>query len=268
MVLHPLDEGDASAGLSEPRHAIPAWQAVEKTQKQSSKEWVLISQVDHAQLAGDLAARLQSALFPQLSSDVLKAIALHDAGWATFDDCGNGDASEYHPKINDNGRPLSFLDVKPAEFIIAWTGSIVEAQRVSNAAGYLVSRHFSRLAEGRLTSRIDDEEDTSRLRQFLHQERERQKRISTSSRLSVAELETLTDVLQFCDLLSLYLCCGSNQPVEFPQAFDGIHVKVRWDQKMFRCDPAVFGSGASLGICGRSYGIRQGSSHDLAFLIR
>ncbi len=30
-------------------------------------------------------------------------------------------------------------------------------------------------------------------------------------------MEYWTDVLQFCDLLSLYLCCGSEESVEFPQ---------------------------------------------------
>jgi len=268
MVLHPLDnDGGSSAPTSSISVPVPAWQAVERKQKQSSHGWLLIAQVDHSQLAGDLAARLKSPVIPPLAPDVIQAIAVHDAGWAPFDNAGMTAKRDIHPKLNDDGRPLSFLDVRPPDFVVAWNGSIAEAEKVSPAGGFIVSRHFSRLAEGRLNSRIDDEEDTSRLREFLHTERARQSRLSSITSATPTELEDLTDILQFCDLLSLYLCCGAADPVEFPQAFHEVHVRVSRQADMFHFDPVLFGSGVSLGICGRSYGLSAGSG-SLAFLLQ
>src|SRR5881397_335778 len=65
--------------------AIPAWEAVERKQKQEANAWWLVAQSDHAALSGDLAANLSSPFFPKLDIDVVHAISLHDAGWAHFD---------------------------------------------------------------------------------------------------------------------------------------------------------------------------------------
>jgi hypothetical protein len=269
MVLHPLEHaGSAGRSRSSSPQPIPAWHAVEKRQRQSAKQWLLITQVDHAQLAGDLAARLESPLIPQLTPDLVRAIALHDAGWEQFDTGADKRTRELHPRLNDDGRPLSFLDVTPADFVVAWNGSITQAEQVCPAGGFIVSRHFFRLGEGRLNSQIDDEEDTSRLRQFLHAEKDRQARLSRLTSCSSQELETLTDVLQFCDLLSLYLCSGASEAVEFPQAFGNVHVAVQKDEDMFRCEPSMFGSGVSLGVCGRLYGEAAAGSRELAFLLQ
>ena len=269
MVLHPLDTQTGAEQGSKFRAPIPAWKAVETKQKQPAKDWLLITQVDHADLAGALAARLQSPLIPPLQADIVRAIAVHDAGWAAFDAAGGGSPDLFHPKLKDDGTPLSFLDVCPADFLVAWKASIREGQQACPAGGFMVSRHFCRLAEGRLSSRIDNEEDTSRLRRFLHEEAERQNRLTAVAGYSRAELEALTDVLQFCDLLSLYLCCGATEAVEFPQSIRNIHVKVRREADMFQCDPAVFGSGVSLGISGRLYGgMGKSECRSLAFLIQ
>ena len=229
MVLHPLldlpaiERTVSSSGNS----PVPAWTAVEQKQKQPAKEWLLITQVDHAQLAGDLATRLQSPLFPQLHEGLVRAISLHDAGWAEFDArVTSAKGRTAFPRLNDRGKPLSFLEANPAEFVVAWTGSIDQAEEIGPAGGIVVSRHFCRLAEGRLCSRIDDEEDTSRLRQFLHSENARQQKLIGAEHCSSGDLDLLTDVLQFCDLLSLYLCCGASEPVQFPQQFRGTTVSL------------------------------------------
>lgn len=271
MVLYPLvDSAEIERTLSQSGNSpLTAWTAVEQKQKQPAKEWLLITQVDHAQLAGDLAARLHPALFPRIEEDLVRAISLHDAGWAEFD--AGLTISEGHtafPRLNDRGKPLSFLEASPAEFVIAWTVSIDKAEESGAAGGIIVSRHFCRLAEGRLTSRIDDEEDTSRLRQFLHGENVRQQKLFAGARYSSGELDVLTDILQFCDLLSLYLCCGASQQVQFPQEFGGTTINLCRDADLFRLQPAVFGSGVSLGICARVYTqAGAGPSRELAFLL-
>jgi hypothetical protein len=271
MVLYPLvDSPQTERTLSDAGSSpVPAWTAVEHKQKQPAKEWLLITQVDHAQVAGDLAARLQSSLFPQLDEGLVRAISLHDAGWADFD--AGLTTSEGHPsfpRLNDRGKPLSFLEATPAEFVVAWSGSIDKVEKSGPAGGIIVSRHFCRLAEGRLTSRIDNEEDSSRLRQFLHSENARQQKLVGGANYSSTELNVLTDVLQFCDLLSLYLCCGASEPVHFPQEFGGTMVSVCRDADLFRFQPRIFGSGVSLGIGARLYTqASAGSSRALAFLL-
>jgi hypothetical protein len=271
MVLHPLlDAPEIERTVpSSANPPLPAWTAVEQKQKQPATEWLLITQVDHAQLAGDLAARLQCPLLPQLDEGLVRAISSHDAGWAGFD--AGLTTSEGHPsfpRLNDRGKPLSFLEATPAEFVVAWTGSIDKAEKSGPAGGIIVSGHFCRLAEGRLTSRIDNEEDTSRFRQFLHSENARQQKLVGGANYSSSQLHVLTDVLQFCDLLSLYLCCGASEPVHFPQEFGGTTVSVCRDADLFRFQPRIFGSGVSLGIGARLYTqAGAGASRALAFLL-
>ncbi len=140
MVLYPLNSPERTR-----EDLIPAWDAIERTQKQAATEWWLIAQPDHAALAGDLASRISSSEFPQLDSQLLQAIALHDEGWAQFD---GGSA----PKLNGQGRPLSFLEAAPPEFVSAWCGSIARAAHVAPMGGIMVSEHFCRLARARLQS--------------------------------------------------------------------------------------------------------------------
>src|SRR5437868_11158663 len=101
MVLYPLSQVSGSAQTpSNHSQAVPAWDAVERKQKESASEWWLIAQPDHAMLAGDLSARMQSPLFSVIPDEVVKAIALHDEGWRPVD---SGEPRQ------DKGRPLSFL---------------------------------------------------------------------------------------------------------------------------------------------------------------
>lgn len=242
MVLHPLAPG----GREQRRRApIPAWQAVEKRQRQTAEAWWLIAQTDHAALAGDLAARLDFPSIPSLGSEVIRAIALHDAGWAQFD---NDEAAS--PSA---GTPLSFLAIPPAQFLIAWTDSINAAASTGALGEIIVSEHFCRLGRNRLESRSDSREDVRRLEEFLAKEAVRRGQLRAGLPQSADRLEMLTDVLQFCDLVSLYLCCGADDPAEFPQRFGGAEIRVTCDEDAFLFMPAVFGSGTVLGVSARSY---------------
>lgn len=179
---------------------------------------------------------------------MIAAISAHDAGWAEFDNLTTPTTASL--KLT---APVSFLEICPADFLAAWVGSINAAERIGYLGGIIVSKHFSRLGQSRLASRNDTAEDVSRLRQFLSEESARQTRLGDAVGTSPAELETLTDVLQFCDLVSLYLCCGAGEPAEFPQQFDGTTIQVRRDGDAFLFTPPVFGRGASLGVSARRY---------------
>jgi Protein of unknown function (DUF3891) len=254
MILHPTSPAAVPPARKTP---VPAWDAVSRTQKQPASSWWLIAQPDHAALAGDLAANLVSPDFPKLDSEVLEAIALHDAGWAQFDTVQLpkrtiSDQSP-HPSPIQNHRPLSFLDIKPADFLVAWIGSIKRAARSSAIGGILVSHHFSRIAQTRLSLAGDPVEDRERIHHFLAGEAERRRDLGSQTACAVTEIELLVDVLQFCDLLSLYLCCGALEPVEFPQKFAARAIRIRHEEQMYVTTPSIFGSGVSLGVTARPF---------------
>jgi len=262
MVLRPLDFSPETASTtrtgSNPGEWISPWAAVERKQKQQAEEWFLIAQPDHAALAGDVAALLDSPLLPTLDAQVVQAIALHDSGWALFDGGERGTGRELEvslkdPQVDRNGRPLSFLEVKTPEFLVAWRESIRRAAQTSDTAGILVSEHFCRIARFGLENRVNTAEEVAGVQHFLSEEADRQKHLRGQVSWSAEELRVLVDVLQFCDLLSLYLCCGSREDVEFPQRFSGKAVRASWPGDALRIEPTLIRDGASLGITARRY---------------
>ena len=240
MILYPLNSPNRTGeGL------IPAWDAIERTQKQAASEWWLIAQPDHAALAGDLASRISSPQFPRLDSHLLQAIALHDEGWAQFD----GRAA----KLDGQDRPTSFLQTSPPDFVSAWRGSIERAVQVAATGGIVVSEHFCRIARVRLQSLRDAPSGIQIIRDFLKSETERQRQLARGLRHSAAEISGLIDVLQFCDLLSLYFCCGSQDNVDFPQKFNGCTIRLYREAELCRMEPALFEPGVSLAVGARRY---------------
>lgn len=259
MVLYPLSfESDPAASAPGAQQFVPAFEAIEKRQRQPAQEWWLIAQPDHAALAGDLAAQLRSPLMPALDPGIVRAIALHDSGWARLDGGERGTARDLEvslrdPKLDSAGRPLSFLEMSVEEFVGAWTESIENAAKVGPAGGIIVSRHFCRLAHSRLDAYQNTREDVDRLHTFVAHETGRQDHLLALDTHTSKQLDLLTDVLQFCDLLSLYLCCGATDNVQFPQKFQGQTIRLERDGELARLRPALFSSGLSLGVTARGY---------------
>ncbi|HYN14510.1 MAG TPA: DUF3891 family protein [Terriglobales bacterium] len=258
MVLRPIGGAELAPVC------VPVWDAILPTQKASAPEYWLITQPDHAALSGDIAAALGPPLLPQLSPEVIQGIASHDDGWTPFD---------AQMPVAD-GRPLSFLDFLPKEFLRAWSGSIEHAEKLAPIAGAMVSGHFSQLARNRLESGIDGAEDRGLLLDFLEGEQTRQRRLLGSH--SREEFEFLTDVLQFCDVLSLYLCCGAVQDVEFRQGFGAKPIRLRREAArspdqaaVCHFEPSPFaGGGVDLAVIARRFPLdRQPSTMTLPFLL-
>jgi hypothetical protein len=266
MVLYPLDTASQenrshSAGEGYRAHGpkvagrISVWEAVERRQKQTAQSWWLVAQPDHAALSGDLAASISSSHFPKLDSEVVQAIGLHDEGWAQFDatDDRGTKSQGTTDKRNGGARPLSFLDMRPSVFMRAWQDSIRRAEDSSPLGGILVSEHFSRLAENRLQTCADSLQDMENLRGFLRHEAEQRRCLAAKIGHPDEQIHSLVEVLQFCDLLSLYLCCGAVEDVEFPQQFQGRTIVLRRAGEMCRTDPPIFGAGVSLGVSARRH---------------
>src|SRR6185312_9908998 len=112
----------------------------------------------------------------------------------------------------------------------AWIASIDTAEKFAPIGGYLVSRHFERL------SQRDDAKDQAKLEAFRKREKQRQQRLKTKLDRDEEALEKLVDALQFCDLLSLYLCCGSKTNV----VFSNPKVRLERDGEAYRISPNPF----------------------------
>ena len=250
MILYPLSPAPSASS-----EITPAWTAVAATQQQNASAWWLIAQPDHAALAGELAAQFDTPEFPRLTGEVVRAIALHDAGWAKYDGggvAGGGKGNAPQPPRDGNGRPLSFLQAPVPMFVEAWKASILCAEEKAGAiGGLMVSGHFRRLAEHRLNAVEDSPEDAARIRTFLKNEtRQEEARLRRQPR-SRLEVERLVDLLQFCDLLSLYLCCGSHAGAHFPQSIGSQPIGLRRDGELCLLHPSPFREEISLGVAAR-----------------
>lgn len=95
--------------------------------------WLLVSQVDHARVSGELVRYSRE----EFSAEVIDGITHHDDGWAAW---------EAEPKLNPEiGAPYSFLEMPLAESLVIWDNSIVTARKFGPLAGFIVAGHFYNL---------------------------------------------------------------------------------------------------------------------------
>ena len=191
--------------------------------KQNPRSIDLVHQPDHARLSGQIVEQFAVSGAPSVDDNIVRGISLHDEGWRDFDagrqrlQATSASYSETNVALNAEGKPLSFLEIKAGDFLRAWSGSIESAEAVAPVASLMVSGHFRRLARFGMSTGTYSGDDLQCVREFLAREDERGRRLLRLQSRSEREVEYWTDVLQFCDLLSLYLCCGSEESVEFPQ---------------------------------------------------
>ena len=218
MILRPETKSAAA------NHAfVSAWEAVARAEKTSSAKYHLVRQPDHARVSGKIAQHFAIAGAPPVDDDIVRGISLHDEGWAAFDEgrerlhATPASYSSANIALDREGRPLAFLDIKAGDFLRAWQGSIDSAEAVAPIAALIVSGHFCRLGKFGIGMGAYSKDDAQSVREFLASEEQRQCRLLRLQARTEKEVQYWTDVLQFCDLLSLYLCCGSEESVEFPQ---------------------------------------------------
>ena len=200
--------------------AARIWDVIFASQQRAPEFFV--TQADHAHLAGQIAQSITAEMFPRFDDEIIHAIWLHDEGWCEL----------------DRAQQRSFITISPAEFLTAWRGSIATAENSSALGGAIVSAHFERLAHVRLQMAKDAGEDKLAMENFIAGESDRRRRLVRD--LSVARLEELTDVLQFCDVFSLYLCCGASERVQFPQSFGDRRFTLTLRDAQYVSDPPLF----------------------------
>lgn len=250
MVLRPILESQIPVSAD----YIPVWNAVEACQKLRAREWQLITQPDHAALSGAIATRFVASGFPTVDAEISRAIGMHDSGWSLFE-------TDPHaaPQTHSDGRPLAFFEIEPRDFLRAWTASIDRVAEDSARGAYMVSRHFVWLGEFRLNRAEDPASVQQQISDFVRSERERQRDLrATASKGS--QWDDLLPLLQFCDLLSLYICSGTRQSVQFPHEFAAGRVRARYEGATCVLDPTPFVGPTSMSVRARYFSNQQVAS--------
>lgn len=192
--------------------------------RQAACEYQLITQHDHALLAGHLAGHLGNTLCerPEPFDDVVLAIALHDCGWPTHDD---------HPTLDADGRPTDVFESPLAVSLTAWSASVQRAMAHGPYVALLVSLHAlflsSLLAAPDSSARVRPLSRTPRelfeLNKFQHRQVEIHETLRRQLHMNVDQPLTLglanddhdpreralrrnLRILQAMDLMSLALC--------------------------------------------------------------
>ena len=255
MILRPKPTPVSGSGF------VPVWHAVSNAQRANAASYHLVRQPDHARLSGQIAERLAIAGAPAVDDDLVRGISLHDEGWTDFDNgCQRLQATPVrytaaNVALNPEDKPLSFLEIKAADFLRAWNGSIAAAEAVAPIAGLIVSGHFRRIGQFGMSTGTYSDGDTQRVQEFIGREEERNRRLVPLQSRSEKEVEYWTDVLQFCDLLSLYLCCGSDQGVEFPQpiAPKGETIRLQVKDGVYVLSPSPFAREVEFSLQAQTY---------------
>jgi Protein of unknown function (DUF3891) len=221
-----------------------AWGRIEAAQRSARLPCLLVPQPAHAVLAGEIAAGLVAASFGELPPEIVRAIQMHDTGWASSD-------AQQIQRLRSGGPqaakaiPVSFVAIPPGEAAEAWTTTIDTIEGWSEIGAIIVSRHFTLLAE----------HDQAHHQRFLQTERLRQRKLESSSMARSEDLERWTAALGFCDLVSLYLVSGLGSEVEFPlahpsspQAQMAPRVKMQLEGRTLRFTPETLRAGGTLSI--------------------
>jgi hypothetical protein len=172
----------------------------------NSAIWLLVSQVEHARISGELVRHWRE----EFSPDVAESIAHHDDGWASW---------ETEPKLNPSlGAPYSFLEMPLAESLVIWDNSIAAARKFGPLAGYIVAGHFYNLladsGNAKEPAAIAWLTAKRKVRTSWLDEWIRADRSHTLEYAKAAQKMLLT-----ADLFSLWLCCDC--PLDAPSAGRG-----------------------------------------------
>jgi hypothetical protein len=203
---------------------VPAWEAIEHSQRQmmGAKECWLITQPAHAALSAEIALKLKPEIFGAMDDATIRAIALHDSGWSASDanaiQASRSTGGKKSAGSKSPGQILPFIAVDPRESLAACAASIEMAEKVSALGGFLVSEHFRNIAMA------NHDKAPALISKFVASEELRQKKLRPKISLPDAEIQRLVEGLRFCDLLSLYLCSGASESIEFPQKTGGKNI--------------------------------------------
>ncbi|MGI9534389.1 MAG: DUF3891 family protein [Thermodesulfobacteriota bacterium] len=203
--------------------------------------WILFTQDDHANLAGDIMNFWGNNQFLSIKpfEEVIFAIRNHDIGWLDWDN---------RPKINkENNYPANFMEMNSEEQKRIWSKSFEKDLDEHCYSSALIALHFSKLNE---KSILDNPGDT--------QSQEMQKKINkliesvfdiyyNSLKDNELNPETMTNLkfVQIGDIISLALCHGwlSTELKDVPLDYENNTVDIKLiseDGFNYKIDPNPF----------------------------
>ena len=176
--------------------------------------WSVISQLEHARVAGLLANYWGAPGFaePVPRQEVLEAVFRHDDGWAAW---------EQQPDVDPRGFPRDFTEMPIHVSVEIWRRSIREAAQLGPLVAWVVSGHFSALV--RRFGHAENAHQADAIRDFLaEQDAERARWLDQWQAISPEQhsleiAERALAQLQFFDLFSLWLCCDGPKSVWTPE---------------------------------------------------
>lgn len=175
--------------------------------EQTPRRWILISQIDHACLSGQLAEHWGAGGFAPLlpRDELLWAIYHHDDGWRQW---------ELAPDVDPtSGVPRTFTEMELADSLAIWTASIEIARSQGNLAAYLVAGHFCALARRSAAWRKHDrrwpeaEQFLARFDRLAANWCQAWQAENPSANTPERARQALA-LVQFFDAFSLWFCCA------------------------------------------------------------
>ena len=185
--------------------------------RDDARGWILITQYEHAVLAGDLMERWGNETFsaPVPRDEALFAVREHDCGWKEWD------AS---PKINpENGYPANFMEMESSDQSGIWRRCFESHAEVHPYASALVALHFARFNRKLLTKDPSDVNAKS-LEGAIDGFVSEKLGIDVSKPGGVPrEIKINLRLLQVGDIISLALCHGweSMEIADVPVDYEG-----------------------------------------------
>lgn len=190
--------------------------------KQTDGSLILVNQSDHAKLSGILAAHWGNGQFmiPEPRESVIRAAALHDCGWYSYETRPIYDLERKAPP----NFPQTPLD---AQQLAAFQQGIDWLWNIDPYAGLLISRHRTGLWRSRYGSVAYPAGGSARvltpeIEAFIAMNEERQERALASE--DRARFLVNYQLLQMLDLMSLFVCTsdpGEDRLEHVPVSYGG-----------------------------------------------
>jgi hypothetical protein len=181
--------------------------------------WLLITQLEHAALAADLASAWNLDVPAKLQPELIWTVAHHDDGWQEW---------EQDPDLDADGRPLDFREMPVEQSNRIWSRSIEQATLHGPLAGYLVASHFLALRDAGTSAEHPGAARFAATEQPRSEQNLRAAQRQWGDALTEQVIDGLCEHLGRFDRLSLMLCCRRpHEPDDFAPAADS-GVRCHW----------------------------------------